>query len=97
MVAIVRANYSEDGVSEKNPIMFLYTDGGPDHQTMFKPVKIAAIYIFMALDLDAYIAACIALNQSYCNPAERVMSTLNLGLQLLQLQESLWNQQKKSE
>ena len=51
----------------------------------------------MALDLDAHIAACTALNQSYCNPAERVMSTLNLGLQLLQLQESLWYQQKKSE
>ena len=34
----------------------------------------------MALDLDAYIAPHTALNQSYCNPAERVMSMLNLGL-----------------
>ena len=34
----------------------------------------------MALDLDAYIAAHTALNQSCCNPAERVMSMLNLGL-----------------
>ena len=34
----------------------------------------------MALDLDAYIAAHTALNQSYCNPAEHVMSMLNLGL-----------------
>ena len=80
MVDIVRANYSEDGVSAKDPIMFLYNNGGPNHQTTFKSVKIAAIYIFMALDLDAYIAAHTALNQSYCNPAEPVMSMLNLGL-----------------
>ena len=81
MVDIVRANYSEDGVSAKDPIMFLYSDGGPDHWTTFKSVKIAAIYIFMALDSDTYIAARTALNQSYHNPAERVMSTLNLGLE----------------
>ena len=80
LVDIVRANCSEDGVSANDPIMFLYSDGGPNHW-IFKSVKIAAIYIFMALDLDAYIAARTALNQSYHNPAERVMSTLNLGLQ----------------
>ena len=73
MVDIVRANYSEHGVSAKDLIMFLYCDGGTDHRT--------AVYIFMALDLDAYIAAHIALNQSYLNPAEPVMSMLNLGLQ----------------
>ena len=81
MVDIVRANYSEHGVSAKDLIMFLYCDGGTDHRTTFRSVKIAAIYIFMALDLDAYIAAHIALNQSYLNPAEPVMSMLNLGLQ----------------
>ena len=81
LVDIVRANYSEDGVSVKDPIMFWYSDGDPDHQTIFKSVNIAAIYIFMALDLDAYIAARTAPNQSYHNPAERVMSMVNLGLQ----------------
>ena len=35
----------------------------------------------MALDMDAYIAARTVPNQSYRNPAERVISTLNLGLQ----------------
>ena len=64
MVDIVRANYSEDGVSAKDPIMFLYSDGGPDHRTTLKSVRISAIYIFMALDLDAYIAARTAPNQS---------------------------------
>lgn len=29
----VRANYLEDDVSAKDPIMFLYTDGSPDHGT----------------------------------------------------------------
>ena len=61
---IVRANYSEDGVSAKDPIIILYSDGRPDHRTTLKSMKIAAIYIFMALDLDADIAACTALNQS---------------------------------
>ena len=81
LVDIVRANYSEDGVSAKDPIMFLYSDGGRDHRTTFRSVKTAAIYIFMALDLDTYIAALTASNQSYRNPAEHVMSMLNLGLQ----------------
>ena len=81
MVDIVRANYSEDGVSAKDPIMFLYSDGGRDHRTTFRSVKTAAIYMFMALDLNTYIAAFTASNQSYRNPAEHVMSTLNLGLQ----------------
>ena len=31
LVDIVRANYLEDGVSAKDPIMFLYTNGKPDH------------------------------------------------------------------
>ena len=35
----------------------------------------------MVLDLDVYIAAQTASTQSYHHPAERVMSTLNLGLQ----------------
>ena len=34
-------------------------------------------------DLDAYIATRTAPNQNYCNPAECVMSMLNLGLQNL--------------
>ena len=51
------ANYLEDGVSAKDPVMFLYGAGGLDNRTIFKSVKIAAIYIFMALDLDVYIAA----------------------------------------
>ena len=31
LVDIVRANCSEDGVSANDPIMFLYSDGGPNH------------------------------------------------------------------
>ena len=36
---------------------------------------------FIALDLGLLIACSTAPNQSYNNPAERVMSLLNLGLQ----------------
>ena len=31
LVDIVRANFSKDAVSAKDPIMFLYSDGGRDH------------------------------------------------------------------
>ena len=31
LVDIIRASYSEDGVSAKDPTMLLYSDGGPDH------------------------------------------------------------------
>jgi len=42
---------------------------------------LSAILEFIALDLDLLIACRTAPNQSYNNPAERVMSLLNLGLQ----------------
>ena len=42
--------------------------------------------LFIALDLDMLIAARTAPMQSYCNPAERVMATLNLALQNIALE-----------
>ena len=63
------------------PILFLYSDGGPDHRTNFGSVQIASIALFVALNLDMYIAVRTAPNQSYANPAERIMSLLNIALQ----------------
>ncbi|KAH3885450.1 hypothetical protein DPMN_009444 [Dreissena polymorpha] len=41
----------------------------------------ACLLAFIALHLDMLVTARTAPSQSYHNPAERVMSTLNLGLQ----------------
>ena len=86
LVKIIRNTYSEDGVNSGKPILFVYSDGGPDHRTTFKSVQIAAVYMFIALDLDMYVAARTAPGQSYVNPAERTMACLNLALQNVALE-----------
>lgn len=85
---ILRDSRSVDGVSLDQPILLLYTDGGPDHRTTYKRVQLTLVYMFIALDLDALFAARTAPCQSYANPAERIMSTLNLALQNCSLARS---------
>ncbi|CAB4431620.1 unnamed protein product [Rhizophagus irregularis] len=62
-------------------ILCLYTDGGSDHQCNYGSVQVALIYLFLREDFDLLIAVRTAPNHSWTNPAERIMSTLNLGLQ----------------
>lgn len=84
-VKIVRSYFSEDDVNANKPIIVRYTDGGPDHRPTFASVQLASILEFIALDLDMVIACRCAPHQSYNNPAERMMSLLNLGLQNVSL------------
>ncbi|PKC10764.1 hypothetical protein RhiirA5_413972 [Rhizophagus irregularis] len=63
------------------PILCLYTDGGPDHRCSYGSVQIALICLFLCGDFDILIALRTAPNHSWTNPAERIMSILNLGLQ----------------
>ena len=62
-------------------VLFLYSDGGPDHRLTYASVKLALILLFRKLDLDYICAARTARYHSFRNPAERVMSILNLVLQ----------------
>ena len=48
-------------------------------------VKLSMICLFLSLDLDYLCAARTAPYHSFCNPAERIMSILNLGLQFVGL------------
>ncbi|RIA99900.1 hypothetical protein C2G38_2236715 [Gigaspora rosea] len=66
---------------EVPPILCLYTDGGPDHRCNYGSVQIALISLFLCGDFDLLAAVRTAPNHSWTNPAEQVMSTLNLGLQ----------------
>ena len=71
-------------LSEKaltNSVLFMYSDGGPDHRVTYMSVKLSLIALFTELDLDYLCAARTARYHSFRNPAERVMSVLNLGLQ----------------
>ena len=63
------------------PVLFLYTDGGPDHRLTYISVQISLICFFKKLDLDFLCAARQAAYQSWRNPVERLMSIINLGLQ----------------
>ncbi|CAC5400127.1 unnamed protein product [Mytilus coruscus] len=58
-----------------------FTDGGTDQRHTLEAVRCASICIFYELNLDMMILARCAPGQSWTNPAERIMSILNLALQ----------------
>ena len=63
------------------PILFVYTDGGPDHRLTYLSVKLSLVSIFLEFDLDFLCACRTAPCHSWRNPVERVMSIINLGFQ----------------
>ena len=63
------------------PILFMYSDGGPDHRLTFGSVQVAIVCLFLRLNLDMIVAVRCAPHQSWTNLAERCMSILNLALQ----------------
>lgn len=71
---------------EQKSILLIFTDGGPDHRVTFETVKLSLLSLFMELDLDMLVALRTAPHNSWQNPAERVMSVLNLALQHVALQ-----------
>ena len=85
LVQLVSENHSNDGRSSSKPVMVILSDGGPDHRVTYGSVKVAMIALFCRLDLDALICIQMCPYQSWTNPAERVMSTLNLALQNVSL------------
>ena len=58
-----------------NPILLLYTDGGPDHRLTFVSVQVSLICIFLALDLDFLCAVRTPPYHSWKNPAGRIMAS----------------------
>jgi hypothetical protein len=63
------------------PILCLFTDGSSDHRCTYGSIQVALISLFLSGDYDMLIAVCTAPHHSWVNPAERIMSILNLGLQ----------------
>ena len=62
-------------------IMFIYSDGGPDHRITYVSVQLSLIALFLNLNLYFLVACRTAPNHSWKNPVERIMSLLNIGLQ----------------
>ena len=68
-----------------NTILFVYSDGGPDHRLTYVSVQLALIALFLNLNLDCLVACRTAPNNSWKNPVERIMSIVNLGIQCVGL------------
>ena len=75
--------------NDQNPILMIYTDGGPDHHVNYLSVQMWYIAIFIVRDLDCLVAVRTPPYNSWKNPAECVMSEVNLALQRVGWQE--WN------
>ena len=79
---------SSNNSAASKPIVFIYSDGGPDHRITYISVQLSLICLFLQLDLD-YLCACrTAPYNSWRNPAERIMSIINLGLQCVGLAQA---------
>lgn len=70
------------------PIRLKYHDGGCDRNDSHGSVVIANIAEFLLNDLDYMVSMRCVPHQSYKDPAEHVMATLNLGQQCLALARS---------
>ena len=76
---------------DTKPILFLYSDGGPDHCVTYISVQTALITLFRGLDLDYLCAARTAPCHSWRNLVERVMSVkilLSVLFQRLELKKN---------
>ena len=62
-------------------MMFVYTDGGPDHLVNFLSLQLTYICLFLVHDFDYLVAVHTPPYNLWKNPAEQVMSELNLALQ----------------
>ncbi|CAC5422380.1 unnamed protein product [Mytilus coruscus] len=61
--------------------LILYSDCGPDHRITYGSVKLSLIVLFKKLNLDMLVAARTAPGHSWLNPAEHIMSILNIAVQ----------------
>ena len=77
-----------ESVAISKPILFIYSDGGPDHRLTYVSTKLSLICLFLKLDLDYLCAGRTAPYHSWRNPVERIMAILNLGLQCVGLARS---------
>ena len=83
---ILKEGCAEQSLSLGKPILMIMSDGGPDHRLSYGSVQIGLLCLFFCLNCDILIALSTCPYQSWTNPAERVMSVLNLALQNTSLQ-----------
>ena len=77
----VELNMALAADGRNNPVECHYHDGGPDHNLRYTRTQLTQIAYFLKRDLDVLVLVQTLPHHSWKNPAERVMSNLNLGLQ----------------
>ena len=85
-----------DKTHQIQPILALFTDGGPDHRPTLLSVHLALIALFLRLNLDMLVAARTAPGHSFVNPVERIMSLFNIALYSVALERSKMSEQFES-
>ena len=90
--ALIQESCAENSVTRDKSILCILSDGGPDHRLSYGSVQVALVALFIRLNLDMLIAVRTCPYQSWTNPAERIMSILNLALQNVSLQRSLMDE-----
>ena len=81
LLNILRLHFLDDDVTNSNKILLLISDCGGNHNVTHISTQILLICLFLQLDLHVLIALRCCTSQILVNPAERVMSLLNLALQ----------------
>ncbi len=82
---------------ETKPILFVYSDGGPDHRVNYISVKVALIALYRKLDLDYLCAVRTVPHHSYRNPVKRIMSIVNIALQAIALARRVMSSEMEAE
>lgn len=77
------------------PVRLKYHDGGCDRNDSHGSVVVANIAEFLINDLDYLVSMRCVPHQSYKNPAEHVMASLNLGQQCLALERKAMSQEEE--
>ena len=57
-----------DGVNLDTPILFVYSDEGPDHRTNYRSVQLAGLAMLLALDLGHVSGSSDWANAELCQP-----------------------------
>lgn len=90
LLNILRPHYTNDDVINSDKIWLLFSNGSGDLNVTHISTQILLICLLLQFDLEMLIALWCCLSQSWVNPAEQVMSLLNLALQNC-VSRSCWN------
>ena len=52
---LIHTNFNEDGITSKQPVAVVVSNGGPDHKVTFGSVQVTTLAMFLVLDFDMVV------------------------------------------